>query len=157
MLPANGAPDVCSNQCAHVFLSVFQKCYGDMVASFGEGTTVFVELSLKCQRQSAGATAYAGACLDDAHRAQTLAALKRLQQAETPGARRVYAERVRSLIGVDADSRPAEACGDVELFIDAIADTDDTGGEARQAQLHGDAYVANGVHFGEPRCRRSGC
>ena len=46
MLPANGAPDVCSNQCAHVFLSVFQKCYGDMVASFGEGTTVFVEICL---------------------------------------------------------------------------------------------------------------
>ena len=58
---------------------------------------------------------------------------------------------------VDADSRPAEACGDVELFIDAIGDTDDTGGEARQAQLHGDAYVANGVHFGEPRCRRPVC
>ena len=55
--------------------------------------------------------------------------------------------RIRALLGLSREDAPSEICGDVELYLGLVGDTEDTSGQHREPDLHGDAYVAGGVHF----------
>ena len=45
----NGAPAQCNSQCAHVFLTFYNRCYADMSALVHDQVNVFDELAVKCQ------------------------------------------------------------------------------------------------------------
>ena len=88
-------------------------------------------------------------CLSENHKSQVLDALQCAETAKNRFSRGTCLARVRGILGIageDAGISP-EQCTTLSLDMPLLEDTVDDSGNNHTAQVHGDAYIADGAHF----------
>ena len=141
---ASGAPEECNSQCAHVFLTFYNKCYSEMSDLIKGQLGVFDVLAAKCDL-----IAPEPSCLTKDHQKQVRQYLKSAKKTEDKEQRDIFLDRIRTVLGLagEEEDDPASHCLPMVADLPLLADTEDDSANGHAASTHGDAYIADGAHF----------